>query len=117
MVEINLDQLQIIGRQAPEEGWFVDAVIPGKGPLGHALCTFGDRTLTLDQLHVFACLRGNGIGEKIFQAVENIGKQKGMHQLTGEFKPETGEETRARAFYEKMGVEITPNGKIFKNLD
>lgn len=84
--------------------------------VGFGMATLQGPVLFLDSIHVIPPFRGKGLGTAIIDACIKWGQQQGAQFLKGEFKPEFGNETLVRPFYEKKGIEITPEGKLFKKL-
>ena len=84
---------------------------------GHAFCVFqehkGERlledckTLYIDDICVDENRRGENVGKKLYQYVEEFAKKEGCHNITlnvWECNPD------ARAFYEKMGMGVQKTG-------
>lgn len=97
-----------------ENGFMVRAEENGKS-VGFGIVSLEPEALLLENIHVEPMSRRTGLGRVIFDALIHWGQDQGAKTLTGEFKPEFGDQN-AKFFYERMGVEITADGMLYKNL-
>ncbi|MBI4038109.1 GNAT family N-acetyltransferase [Candidatus Daviesbacteria bacterium] len=72
--------------------------------------------LNLDLIQVNRCVRGQGIGKGLLFDVIGVARMFGARRLTGIFAPESGYENVVRGFYQRMGIEITPDGRLLKKI-
>lgn len=106
----------IVSHDLPDGGRHI-IVKQEDGPtLGYGIAVIEGGTLLLETIQVLRRHRGKGFGRQIINSLLQWGTENGATELTGVFTPDTGEEEPVRAFYEKMGIEITPERKLRKTL-
>lgn len=85
--------------------------------VGSAVASLEEKSrLSLCLIEVDRVRRGLGFGKELLHEVMAVGIRCGARWLTGIFIPEPGYERQARAFYQRMGVKITNDGKLFRRL-
>lgn len=88
----------------------------GQG-IGYAMaCLVGSDTLDLRSIIVYPGWRDSGLGTTIMQKMFSWAQEQGARVLTGSFFPDPGMDEQLRAFYERLGIKVTPDLKLYKDF-
>lgn len=107
----------VVQKEVGDAQWF-EAKDDRGNTVGFAIASKNGNKAVLDYIHT-SYPRRRGWGSMLLQAIFGWARQNNSTELTGDFIPEYRggkDEAAARAFYAKQGVEIGPDGRIYKKL-
>jgi GNAT superfamily N-acetyltransferase len=102
--------------EVPRSESYYAAIIEERKTLGFIAGAITGGALLLIDMQVEKTLRRQGLGSRLYTALELWARLHGAQTLTGVFRPEPGWGDQATAFYTSKGILIGPAGNMFKKL-
>lgn len=107
---------EIIEDRETDREYEVVVDCPDCANVGYAMAVLANGIFDLKSINVYPAWRGQGLGTKIMERVIDWAKLQGACVLTGSFFPDPGMDEQLRAFYERLGIKVTPDLKLYKDF-